>query len=90
MLNELTILQVYGTFVSKEITNIYMNLDKNKIRLNIYDPLILSLPYSYINNTPFSLFSKYYIDGLGTIPRFSKLEKKVKEYYIIALKNKLN
>lgn len=83
---EFASLCVFGWFVSKEITEVYMNLDESKLRLNQFEPSIIYGQLPYITNH-FSLFSKYYIRGLGTVPRFSKLEKRIKEYYAIALKN---
>lgn len=86
---EFSTLYVYGWFVSKEITEVYMNLDESKLRLNQLNPSIISVQPAYITNISFSLFTKYYIEGLGTIPRFSKLEKRIKQYYAIALRNSL-
>jgi hypothetical protein len=77
---------VYGGFVSKKITDVYMNLDESKLRLNQFNPSILSTN-CYITNVPFSIFSKYHIEGLGTIPRWSKLHKRVNEYFAIACRN---
>lgn len=83
----------YGKFVTKQITDEYMNLDESKLRLNLFNPSILNIdgiifdPYSYIAEVPFSLFSKYHISGLGTIPRWSKLHKRINEYFVIARKN---
>lgn len=79
---------VYGGFVSKHITNVYMNLDESKLRLDEFNPSILSTN-CYITNVPFSLFSKYYISGFGTIPRWSKLHNRINEYFAIAIKNGL-
>lgn len=84
---EFASLCVYGWFVSKEVTEVYMNLDESKLRLNQFNPSIIVGQPAYITNIPFSLFAKYHIEGLGTIPRFSKLEKRVKQYYAIALRN---
>ena len=39
---ELSTFIVYGSFVSKQITRVYMNLDKTKIELNPYNTSILS------------------------------------------------
>lgn len=77
-----------GGFVSKQITDMYMNLDESKLRLNQFNSSILSTN-PYISKVPFSFFSKYYIHGLGTIPRWSKLHKRVNEYFVIAIKNNL-
>lgn len=79
---------VYGSFVSKEVANVYMNLDESKLRLNHYDKSILSTN-CYITNVPFSLFSKYHINGMGTIPRWSKLHKKVNHYFAVASLNEM-
>lgn len=83
---ELATLIVYSGFVSKQIRDVYMNLDESELRLNEFNPSILNTKF-YITNVPFSIFSKYHISGLGTIPRWSKLHKRVKEYFVIACKN---
>jgi len=80
---------VYGGFVTKETEEVFMNLDKSKLRLNQFDPTILSTN-PYIANVPFSLFSKYHINGIGTIPRWSKLHKKIKHYFAVAIINQMN
>lgn len=80
---------VYGLPVSKQITDVYMNLDKTTLRLNMFDPSILSIQ-PFIATVPFSLVAKYYIKGIGVVPRWSKLHKRINEYYAIAAKNSLN
>jgi len=77
---------VYGGFISKEVRDVYMDLDESSLRLNQFNPSILSTN-CYITDVPFSLFSKYHIQGLGTIPRWSPLHKRVKQYFAIAAKN---
>lgn len=77
----------YGGFVSKQITDVYMDLDESKLRLNQFNPSILNTNSCYIGNVHFSIFSKYHILGLGTIPRWSKLHKRVNEYFAIACRN---
>lgn len=77
---------VYDGFVSKQTTDVYMNLDESKLRLNTYNPSIL-MTNCYISKVPFSIFSKYHINGQGSVPRWSKLHKRINEYYAIALKN---
>lgn len=86
-INEFSTFMTYGWFVSKEVTEVYMNLDESKLRLNRFNPSIISGLPAYIAIIHFSLFSKYHIEGLGVIPRFSQLEKRVKQYYAIALMN---
>jgi hypothetical protein len=83
---EFATFSVYGSFVSKQITNVYMNLDESKLRLNPFNPSILSTP-CFISNVPLGIFSKYYISGLGTIPRWSKLHNRVNQYFAIAARN---
>ena len=83
---EFATFMTYGGFVSKQIADVYMNLDESKLRLNQFNPSILSTN-CYITNVPFSIFSKYHISGLGTIPRWSKLHKRVNEYFAIACRN---
>ena len=83
---EFATFMTYGGFVSKQITDVYMNLDESNLRLNQFDPSILNT-HTYITNVPFSVFSKYHISGLGTIPRWSKLHKIVNEYFAIACRN---
>lgn len=81
---------VYGTFVSKQITETLMDLDEKKLSLNMFDPSILLIDIHsslYIDKVPFSAFSKYNISNLGTVPRWSKLHKRINEYYAIAIKN---
>lgn len=77
---------IYGGFVSKQIIDVYMNLDESKLRLNQFNPSILSTN-CYITSVPFSVFSKYHIEGMGTVPRWSKLHKRINEYFAIACKN---
>lgn len=84
---EMTTFQTYGWFVSKETEDTYSNLNEDKLRLSIYDSKIL-LTIPYITNVPFSIFCKYHIKGLGTVPRWSKLHKRINEYFLIANKNK--
>lgn len=85
--NEFASFCVYGWFVSKEITEVYMNLDESKLSPNQFNPAILSVQPCYITPIKFCFFAKYYIVGMGTVPRFSKLEKRINQYYAIALKN---
>lgn len=78
---------VYGGFVSKSVSEEYMNLDISKLRFNSFDSSIimivdqsLSDPF-YIDKVPVSVFSKYHINELGTVPRWSKLSKRIDEFY---------
>jgi hypothetical protein len=82
----LATLDTYGWFISKMTTNVFMNLDTTKLKLNPYNRSIISTD-PFINRLPIPLLSKYYINGLGQIPRWSKLHKKINEYYKIAEQN---
>lgn len=83
---EVGTLIVYGGFVAKEVAEVYMNLDETQLTLNKSYPHILNTN-CFIAPLPFSIFSKYYINGLGTVPRWSKLHRRINEYYAIAAKN---
>jgi hypothetical protein len=79
----------YGSFISKSDADFYMNLDVSKLMVNPIDNEILywySSPElgDYIGHVPDSIFSKYYINKIGRVPRWSKLHRKINEYYIIA------
>lgn len=79
----------YGGFVNKDIQEHFCKLEKEDYRLNSLDIGILSLEKGgYISKVQVSLFSKYYISGLGAVPRWSKLHDKIDEYYLIALTSK--
>ncbi len=80
---------VLGGFVSKETTRKYIDLNKDDYRINTCDSSILSMKYNYnyISSIPFGVFSKYYIYKLGRVPRWSKLHRKIDEYFKIALKD---
>lgn len=77
---------VYGGFIQKEKEEFFMNIPDDKYRLNYLDSSILQLHYGYISTTPFSILSKYHINSVGKVYRWSKLSKKIDEYYEIAFK----
>jgi hypothetical protein len=85
---EFATILTFGWFIPKKTRDVFMNLDESKLRLNMFNPSILSTKYP-ITNLPFSLFSKYYIKGVGTIPRWTKLHKKVNHYFLTAIKNEI-
>ncbi|MCG9970976.1 hypothetical protein [Christiangramia crocea] len=75
----------YGGFINKSTEEALMNLNESKLRLNPFNPSILSgSPYISTHN---SLFSKYHIEGFGVVPKWSKLHKRIEEYYAIAIQN---
>jgi len=84
---ELATFLTYGWFVGKHHQSKYINLKKEDIRLNMFDSSIIMIgdidlmKGSCISLVYFSLFSKYYIEGIGLVPRWSKLHKKINEYY---------
>jgi len=85
---ELSTFIIYGGFISKQIEEVYMDLDESALRLNPYDHGILCTN-PYIASVPFSVFAKYHISGIGRVPRWSKLHKRINEYFAIAAKNGL-
>ena len=85
---EVSTIITYNGFVSKKTINKYMKLNVKRLRINQYNPKILcTWESTFITNLPFSIFAKYYIDELGMIPRWSKLHRRVKEYFLIAAEN---
>lgn len=87
---ELANFVVRGWFISKATSMAYMNICEKKLYINSFDRSILMIRGSgYITSFGFSLYSKYYIEGGGLVLRFSKLEKRIDEYYAIALKKEL-
>lgn len=86
IISETSTFVVYGCFVSKKDTELLMNLDPKNIELNAYDKSMLCTR-PFITTLPFSVIAKYYINDKGIVPRWSKLHKKIKEYYIIANQN---
>lgn len=77
---------VYGSYINKQKQNRYMNLNNDEYRINSFDNSILSIPGTFISNVPFGIFAKYYIYEIGMVLRWSKLHKKINEYYKIGLK----
>lgn len=91
---EFSVFCVYGKFISKQTTDEFMNLDQSKLSINQYNSSILMDWSKYplargISTLPFSIFSKYYINDIGIIPRWSKLHKQIKLYYEVAKQNSL-
>lgn len=86
ILSEIATFIVFGCFASKKDTELLMNLDPKNLELNKYSKSILRTE-PFISTLPFSIFAKYYINDKGIVPRWSKLHKKIKEYYIIANQN---
>jgi len=87
---DLSAFLTYGWFLNKRETEIYMNLDTSKLYLNMFSRNVLmwdtKIGYTYIS-IHYSLFSKYDIDNVGVVPRWSKLHKRINEYYKIADEN---
>lgn len=83
---EFVTLGVYGSFVSSVIQSKYMDLKEDEYYLNSLAPKILMLKShrGFISTLPFSIFSKYYISGVGVVPRWSKLHKQIEKYYLNA------
>ena len=94
---ELSTYSIYGQLISNDIVDEYLRkyqpFKKNPYNSNIISPKLLidDLPHNefqdrlmhggYISTTLFSLTSKYYINGLGRVPRWSKSHKKIKNLF---------
>ena len=85
IISEVVNFNTYGSFINKQKQNRYMNLNKDEYAINSYDNSILSIPGTFISNVPFGIFAKYYIYEVGIVTRWSKLHKKINEYYKIGL-----
>jgi hypothetical protein len=56
-------------------------------KLNTRDPSILmNDDKPYITNVPFSFWCKYHIEGIGTIPKWSKLHRDIERKFDELLK----
>lgn len=83
----------YGYFLPKEVENELLNLDTSKLCLNRFNNEILGVTNDgwFIAHTIYSITCKYYYYGgknkVYSIPLWSRLHKKIKEYYIIAENN---
>jgi len=88
MILEIINIVKYGWFVNKETKHIYSNIEESDYRLNWFDDSILSINDKKHISTHFSLISKYHISDKGIVLRWSKLHKKINEYYKIARLNK--
>jgi hypothetical protein len=85
LLLEFANLMTYGGFINKRLSISLMNLKEDNLRLNPFNPSILGgTPYI---STHKSLLCKYHVQGIGQVPRWSKLHNRIEEYYVIALRN---
>lgn len=87
VLNDLIALKVYGGFVSKTESARLMNFDIKKLRTGEEDTTIL-IHEPYISTLSFLISGKYYVQNYGIVPRWSKLHKRIDEYFMFAAINK--
>lgn len=82
---ELSTYIVYGGYLNKEEGSKYLYLDRDKMYLNMFSSSIIMIEGSSksINTLPFTFTAKYYISGEGIVPRWSKLHRRINEYYKI-------
>lgn len=94
---ELSTYSIYGQLISNDKVDEYLRkyqpFKKNPYNSDIISPKLLidGLPHNefidrlnnggHISTTTFSLTTKYYISGLGCIPRWSKSHKKIKNLF---------
>lgn len=92
---EVVTLVVMGSYISERNSKRFMDLKQSEYSLNMFNNRLLSVDadgyeHTFISNVPFQIVSKYYIDGYGCVPRWSKLHKKIVEYYKNAKNNGVN
>lgn len=87
--SELSKLICYGGYITD--LEIYNSLVKHKdknIRLNQFNPNIIDLgTLPFISTLPMPTFSKYYINNMGMIPRWSKSHKLIEQCFKEALES---
>jgi len=71
---------VFGWFISKETEKKFLELDFNDFEFNSFSDSILSTN-PYISTVPLPILTKYYINGEGTILKWSKLREKIEKHY---------
>lgn len=87
---EISCYLVYGPFISKEFQKYFLNLEKSDYSLNSFDSSILIIRNTKsIYRLSFRLLCKYYITGVGQVPRWTKLHTKIEEYYLIAIEKEI-
>lgn len=79
---------VYGTN-KKSINKIIETLENKNVRLNMFDNNIFIIEgfNPYVATQPFSLLSKYYINNLGLVYRWTKAHKVLQNLHNKALLN---
>ena len=80
LLVECATFYVFGWFISKETEKKFLELDFNDFEFNSFSDSILSTN-PYISTVPLPILTKYYINGEGTILKWSKLHKKIEKHY---------
>ena len=80
LLVECATFYVFGWFISKETEKKFLELDFNDFDFNSFSDSILSTD-PYISTVPLPILTKYYINGEGTILKWSKLHKKIEKHY---------
>ena len=94
---ELTTYNSFGQLISNDKVDEYLRkyqpFKKNPYNGDLISPKLLidGLPHNefidrlsnggYISTTSFSITTKYYISGLGCVPRWSKSHKKIKNLF---------
>lgn len=84
---ELSTIIAYGKIISSKESKKYLNLNIKDLTLNSLDSRIImlynipELKHTFISTINTSIISKYYIDDIGIILRWSKLHKQIDYYY---------
>jgi hypothetical protein len=76
---------VYGGLISNKSKKLLSSLTKPYIRLSTCNASTIVIEERFYIHKKISLFSRYYVSDLGVVPRWSSFNKKIEEYYDIAI-----
>ena len=80
IVNELSMISVYGWYVSEVVALQYMNISPDDIKTYGLNPdMIFSDPY--ISKLGFGVVCKYYVNKVGPVPRWSPLHNRINDYH---------
>lgn len=77
---------LYRGIVSNRYMNFLMSFSDDKLRMfeSDFSTLIIDEKLQ-VHKRKYNIFARYYISGFGSVPRWSKLDNKIENYYITAL-----
>lgn len=86
IINEFLLYSVYGFFAEEEVLKKYFDERNGGFVLNPFEPRIIEFRNPYdgtfiTDHTSVSIFSKYHINGVGRVWRWSDSHKKIEVLY---------